>query len=87
MKGSPVSGTSDLGRHLISREYRVSVEVRSRFEGTWCRGFILDEIDVRADGTEWFRVRRESDSSVVPSWFAADDVAVEGRSKTTKWLW
>jgi hypothetical protein len=55
------------------------VEVRSRFDGAWCRGFTVDEADVREDGSEWFRVRRDTDGMVLPAWFRADDVIVEHR--------
>lgn len=47
----------------------VPVDVRGRFEGSWAGGFRMVEQTV--DG---IRLRRESDSYVLPVWFAHDDV-------------
>lgn len=50
------------------------VEVRSRFDGSWCRGF---EIVTVVDGGERFRVRRLSDGAVLPALFRAEDIVEE----------
>ncbi|HZQ87070.1 MAG TPA: hypothetical protein VFA83_19670 [Acidimicrobiales bacterium] len=57
------------------------VEVRSALSGEWCSGFTVDEVDVREDGSEWFRLRRESDGKLLLSWFKAEDVEIRSRSE------
>jgi len=56
------------------------VEVRSRFERTWARGFeVVEELD---DGGELqYRIRRRSDGSVLPAIFVGDDVREEKRDR------
>ena len=46
-----------------------SIEVRSRFDRSWARGFEVAE--VTSDG---YRIRRVSDGSVLPAVFQPDDV-------------
>lgn len=48
------------------------VEVRSRFDSAWKRGFEIDT--VIADG---YLVRRLSDGATLPACFAEDDLRVE----------
>lgn len=55
-------------------ERRIQVEVRSRFDGTWCRGFELAESRLEGDGQRWFRVCRLSDRQLLAPWFARDDL-------------
>lgn len=57
------------------------VEVRSRFEQAWSRGFDVAEIiwDAEHNGEPRFRLRRRSDSSILPTLFDADDVREEKR--------
>lgn len=57
---------------MVERDVRV--EVRSRFDGSWCRGF---EIEGVLDGGESYRVRRVSDGVVLPVSIRADDIAEE----------
>jgi hypothetical protein len=56
------------------------VEVRSRFEQRWSRGFEICEV-VDSDGHDRYRVRRRSDGSVLPVLFDADDLREERRNK------
>jgi hypothetical protein len=56
------------------------VEVRSRFDGRWSRGFVIVSGD--ADG---YRVRRKSDGSILPAVFAPGDVRVERRRQGMWW--
>ena len=56
------------------------VEVRSRFEQRWSRGFEIFDV-VREQDREGFRVRRRSDGSVLPALFDPDDVREERRNK------
>lgn len=56
------------------------VEVRSRFEGRWARGF--EVVEVVPDG---YRLRRRSDGSVLPAVFAPDDVRAERRRQGLWW--
>lgn len=49
------------------------VEVRSRFDGGWVRGFQVAEID--SSGAEQrFRLRRTSDGTVLPVGFLRDEL-------------
>ncbi|MFM8237077.1 MAG: hypothetical protein ACKOBG_04880 [Actinomycetota bacterium] len=54
------------------------VEVRSRFEQRWTRGFEVAEFDDSVDPPV-YRVRRRSDGSILPVSFALDDVREEQR--------
>ncbi|HWS46885.1 MAG TPA: hypothetical protein VN636_13550 [Acidimicrobiia bacterium] len=60
------------------------VEVRSRFESRWTRGFeIVDQIET--NGETSYEVRRRSDGSILPVRFTSDDVREEHR-RGTWWL-
>lgn len=50
------------------------VEVLSRFDQRWARGFTVAEAD--EDG---YRVRRSSDGTVLPAWFDRDRIRPSGR--------
>lgn len=54
------------------------VEVRSRFDERWCRGFEIAEI-VDDDEVVRYRVRRRSDGSILPVLFEDDDLREERR--------
>jgi hypothetical protein len=49
------------------------VEVRSRFDGRWCRGFAVAAVVERG-----YRLRRLSDGTVLPAVFDERDLAVSG---------
>jgi hypothetical protein len=55
------------------------VEVRSRFDGSWARGF-----EVAAHVPGGYQVRRRSDGSLLPTAFAPEDVRVD-RSRQGLW--
>jgi hypothetical protein len=57
----------------------IRVEVRSRFDQRWARGFEVEEVVVAngdGDGPR-YRVRRRSDGSVLPSLFVDDELREE----------
>ena len=60
------------------------IEVRSRFEDHWSRGFEISEV-VNNDGRDRYRVRRRSDGSVLPVLFDGDDVREERRRPPIWW--
>lgn len=61
------------------------VEVRSRYEASWARGFEIAEV-VEYDGNAaGYRVRRRSDGSVLPTTFDDEDVREEKR-KSMWWV-
>jgi hypothetical protein len=60
------------------------VEVRSRFDERWSRGFAIDEV-VEENGTRRYRVRRRSDDAVLPVLFDEDDLREE-RRRSTWWV-
>jgi hypothetical protein len=60
------------------------VEVRSRFDQRWARGFEVEE-QVDDEGVLRYRLRRRSDGSVLPTLFVGDDVREEKR-KSMWWV-
>lgn len=56
------------------------VDVRSRYMGTWSRGFEVAEIVGDA-----YRVRRLSDGSVLPTEFSVEDVRPQSPRKAGLW--
>lgn len=62
------------------------VEVRSRFDGSWSGGFVLESEE--RDGTGRIvgrKVRRASDSMLLPTVFAVDDVRREEDRRAIWW--
>jgi hypothetical protein len=59
------------------------VEVRTRFDDTWGRGFEIAE--VVGDGAPKYRLRRRSDGSVLPALFSDEDVREERRRASMWW--
>jgi hypothetical protein len=58
------------------------VEVRSRFESKWSRGFeVADLVDPGSadSGEAMYKVRRRSDGSILPVTFAEADLREENR--------
>jgi hypothetical protein len=55
--------------------------VRSRYVGTWSRGFEVAET-IKGDG---YRVRRVSDGSVLPGPLSTDEVRPERRKQGLWW--
>jgi len=60
------------------------VEVRSRFDQRWARGFELVEV-VQDEGEDRYRIRRRSDGSVLPALFIDDDIREEKRRSSSMW--
>ena len=56
------------------------VDVRSRYVGSWSRGFEVAEIV-----GDSYRVRRLSDGSVLPAEFSSDDVRARRPKKSGLW--
>lgn len=61
------------------------VEVRSRFDQRWARGFEVTDV-VEEGGARRYRLRRRSDGSVLPVLFDADDVREDRRRKNLWWV-
>ena len=62
------------------------VEVRSRFEAKWTRGFeVADRAASDAQGAAMYKVRRRSDGSILPVTFAEADLREENR-RSTWWI-
>jgi hypothetical protein len=55
------------------------VDVRNRYQGTWVRGFEVAEVT-----EEGYRIRRQSDGSILGELFSRDDVRRE-RSRQGFW--
>ena len=64
------------------------VEVRSRFESKWTRGFEVADL-VEEGGTRpgeaMYKVRRRSDGSILPVTFSEADLREENR-RSTWWI-
>ena len=60
------------------------VEVRSRFQREWSRGFEISEV-VDGDSIR-YRVKRRHDEALLPSLFAEDEVRAEHRKRETWWV-
>jgi hypothetical protein len=60
------------------------VEVHTRFEDRWSRGFEVTEV-VHTRGGDRFRLRRRSDGSELPVLFDPEDLREE-RRRSTWWI-
>jgi hypothetical protein len=76
----PIAG----GRTIAGVKPGTRVEVRSRFESRWSRGFEIAEREM-ADNVAVYKVRRRSDNSILPVVFSEDDVREE-RRRSTWWI-
>jgi hypothetical protein len=56
------------------------VEVRTRFDGHWARGF-----EVVTTGDDGYRVRRRSDGRELPTLFSPQDVRLPKERKRGTW--
>ena len=62
------------------------VEVRSRFESKWTRGFeVADRADADGEGGAMYKVRRRSDGAILPVTFSEADLREENR-RSTWWI-
>ncbi len=59
------------------------VEVRSKFDRGWARGF--EVVETVNDLNPGYRIRRRSDGSILPTVFDADDVREERRRENNMW--
>jgi hypothetical protein len=69
---------------LPTMEPGTRVEVRSRFDASWARGFEVDSV-VAGDAEPRYRIRRRSDAAVLPVLFAPDDVREERHRRDDMW--
>ena len=79
----PLAASALEASDVIVEEYLkpgTRVEVRSRFDGRWSRGFEIAEVLDHA-----YRLRRLSDGSVLPTEFVEDDVRHEKRRQGMWW--
>ncbi|MBJ7282169.1 MAG: hypothetical protein JHD40_03550 [Acidimicrobiia bacterium] len=60
------------------------VEVRSRFQREWSRGFEITEV-VDGDSIR-YRVKRRHDEALLPALFAEDEIRAEHRKRETWWV-
>lgn len=65
------------------------MEVRSRFDRSWSRGFELVEVVTPDDDpsldTPAVRVRRRSDGEVLPALFPEDEIREEKKGRSMWW--
>jgi hypothetical protein len=63
------------------------IEVRSRFDRRWARGFEVDAcVAEDTDRPPQYRVRRRSDGAVLPALFVDDEVREERRGRSMWWI-
>jgi hypothetical protein len=83
-----------VARPVVFRETRVTidavnpgtrVEVRTRYEERWTRGFEVTERVEGDNGPPAYRVRRRSDGSILPVTFRDDDLREERRRQYPWW--
>ena len=61
------------------------VEVQSRFDRAWARGFEIAE-QIPEGGELRYRVRRRSDGSILPVLFGDHEVRAERRKNDMWWI-
>ena len=61
------------------------VEVRTRYEDQFSRGFEIVDVVANGNGPPEYRVRRRSDGFVLPALFEADDVREDRRRNALWW--
>jgi hypothetical protein len=63
------------------------IEVRSRFDRRWARGFEVESILGDTTGVPaQYRVRRRSDGAVLPAVFVDDEVREERKGRSMWWV-
>jgi hypothetical protein len=62
------------------------VEVRTRFDQRWTRGFEVADVLPGAEGSQRYRIRRRSDDSVLPTEFGSEEVRSEKKGRTMWWM-
>jgi hypothetical protein len=74
---------TELLRRVIGDDVETGtrVEVRSRFDQSWARGF---EVAERTD--RGYRIKRLSDGMVLPTEFSDDDIRQEKRRNSQWWF-
>ena len=65
-------GADDVDDALVAGS---RVQVRTRFDGTWARGFVVSETVAHEGGPPRYRLRRISDGAVLPVLFEDADVS------------
>lgn len=92
--GSRMGGTGEteaVAGRFVPVEPGDRVEVRSRFDQRWSKGFEIAEVvsdPPEHSGPEAgsaFRVRRRSDGHVLPVLFSEDDVREERKGRSMWW--
>jgi hypothetical protein len=61
------------------------VEVRTRFDQRWTRGFEVADV-LSAEGEARYLIRRRSDDSVLPAEFASDEIRSEKKGRAMWWV-
>jgi len=75
------------GRALLpspAMELGTRVEVRSRFDDRWSRGFEVAEVVEEGDSAR-YKLKRRSDGSVLPALFVDDEVREE-KKRSMWWI-
>jgi hypothetical protein len=62
------------------------VEVRTRFDQRWTRGFEVADVLPGDEGNQRYRIRRRSDDSVLPTEFGSEEIRSEKKGRTMWWM-
>ncbi len=80
-----LAGSRGRSEGALSLRPGTHVEVRSRFESRWSRGFEIAACEDTNTGPAVYKVRRRSDGSILPVPFTEDDLREE-RRRGTWWV-
>jgi hypothetical protein len=62
------------------------VEVRTRFDQRWSRGFEVADVVPNDAGAQRYLIRRRSDDTVLPTEFGAEEIRSEKKSRSMWWM-
>jgi hypothetical protein len=62
------------------------VEVRTRFDQRWTRGFEVADVVSGDEGSFRYLIRRRSDDSVLPTEFGSEEIRSEKKGRTMWWI-
>jgi hypothetical protein len=62
------------------------VEVRTRFDQRWTRGFEVADVLPGDAGLPRYLIRRRSDDSVLPTEFGSEEIRSEKMGRTMWWI-
>jgi hypothetical protein len=71
---------------MIDMEPGTRVEVRTRFDQRWSRGFEVADVLAGEGDAARYRIRRRSDDSLLPTEFGSDEIRSEKKGRSMWWV-